>query len=198
MIITLLVNVILWVLIAVFALIILILILPISAELYYDSEKFDFKLKIGFLRVDTLGKWFSNRKSKSGDKKTEKKKKNSEKLKDIQSAAKYVKAFISTSGKIIKMILKSIKFKRLNLKIVVGSEEASKTATTYGAVCAAVYPVTSAFISFSEPKNYDISVIPDFVSEKIKVFIDLKLKTRIISFLIITIKSFMIIRKKLK
>lgn len=197
MIMMLLLNIVLWLLIVVFALIFLFLILPINLELCYDDGKFDFKIKLWFLRVDTLAKWLSTRKSKK-PKKEPKKENSSKKLKDIKSTAKNVKAILASSGKIVKMLIKSIKFKKLNLKIIIGSEEASKTATTYGAVCAAVYPAASAFISCNEPNNYDISVRPDFLSEKIKIFVDLKLKTRIINFLIIAIKSFKIINSKLK
>lgn len=197
MILRILLTIILWVLIVVFALIFLLLILPINIELYSNGEKFDFKIKIWFLRIDTLGKWFSKKKNKN-QKNDSKKQKSGKGLKDIQNSAQYVKAFVSTSGKIIRMVFKSIVFKNFNLKIVVGSEEASKTATTYGMICTAVYPAASAFMAFCEPKNYDISVVPDFVSDKIKVFLDLRIRTRLVSFLIIAIKAFRIVNSKLK
>ena len=168
MIVMLLLNIVLWMLIIVFALIFLLLVLPITFELCYDNGKFDFKIKMWFLRFDNLAKWLSTRKSKK-PKNEPKKENSSKKLKDIKSTAKNVKAILASSGKIIKMLIKSIKFKNLNLRITIGSEEASKTATTYGAVCAAVYPAASALISCNEPKNYDISVRPDFLSEKIKI-----------------------------
>lgn len=190
-------NIILWILIVIFSLICLLLILPISIELHYDGDKFDFKIKLWFLRVDTLVKQFPKKKNKK-IKKDSKKQSGGEKLKDIKSAAKYVKAFIGTSGKMMKMIIKSIVFKRINLKIVVGSEEASQTATNYGILCAAVYPAASAFVECNEPENYDISVVPDFISEKTRIFIDLKLRARIINLLIVAIKLFRIITNKLK
>lgn len=193
----LLLNIFLWLLIIVFALVILVLILPINIEFRYDDGEIDFKIKVLFMRIDKLVKWFSEKKDKA-PKKEPKKEKRDKKLKDIQNAAKYVKALVSTSGKIIKMVLKALKLKKLNLRIVVGSEEASKTATNYGALCAAVYPAASAFIACNEPKSYDISVTPNFVAEKIKIFADLQLRTRIINFLIIIIKLFKIIRNKLK
>lgn len=197
MIIMLLLNIILWVLIVALILIFLLLVLPINLELSYEDGKFDFKLKLWFLRVDTLGKWFSKRQSKDFEKES-KKRENKSALKSIQGSAKYLKAFVTESGKITKMVIKSIVFKKLNLKIVVGSEEASKTATTYGAVCAAVYPVSAAFVSVNEPKNYDISVTPDFVSDKIRIFADIKLKTRVISLLIVAIKLLIMIKSKIK
>lgn len=193
----LVIKIVLWILITLLALIFLLLILPINVELYYNGDKFDFKIKVMFFRVDTLEKWFSKKKNKNPEKER-KKEKASKKLKDIQSVAKYVKAFITNSGKIMKMILKSMVFKGLYFKILVGSEEASKTATTYGAVCTAVYPAFSALIACNEPKNYSISVNPDFLSDKIRIFVDLKLKTRLINFLIIAIKSFKIINSNLK
>ncbi|MDO4199393.1 MAG: DUF2953 domain-containing protein [Clostridia bacterium] len=199
----LLLNIFLWLLTVIFALILLILILPINLEICYENGKFDLKIKVWFLRVDTLGKWFLNRKNKkskdSGKReKNNKKEKNHKKLASIQSTAKYVKAFLSSLGKIMKMVFKSMVFERFNLKIIVGSEEASKTATTYGAVCMAVYPAASAFLEFNEPKNYSIYVTPDFVSEKIRIFLGLKIKTRIISLLVVAIKAFIIINSKLK
>ena len=202
----LLINILLWLLIVIFALIFLLLILPINLEICYQNGKFDFKIKIWFLRVDSLGKMFLNRKNKNPkgsdtsekSSKSGKKEKNHKKLKDIRNIAKYVKAFLSSSGRIIKMVFKSMVFKKFNLKIVVGSEEASKTATTYGGVCAAVYPAVSAFMMFNEPKSYSISVTPDFVSEKINIFLDLQIRTQIISLLIIAIKAFKIINSKLK
>ncbi len=197
MIIMLLLNIILWVLIVALILIFLLLFLPINLELRYEDGKFDFKLKLWFLRVDTLGQWFSTKGDKNPEKES-KKGKNKSTLKSIQSSAKYVKAFVTESGKIMKMIIKSIVFKRLNLKIVVGNEDASKTATTYGSVCATVYPVSAAFVSVNEPKNYDISVTPDFVSDKIRIFADIKLKTRVISLLIVAIKLLIMIKSKIK
>lgn len=197
MITTLLLNILLWLLVFVFALIFLILILPITLQLRYEDGKFDFKIKVLFFRVDNLGKWISEKGGKNPKKSSENENKG-KKLKDIQSAAKYIKSFLVNSGKIIKMILKSMVFEKFNLKIVVGSEEASKTATNYGAVCTAVYPAASALIACNEPKSYDISVFPDFVSEKIKIFLDLKLKTGVLRLLIVTIKAFKIINSKLK
>lgn len=197
MIMILLLKIFLWVLIFVLLLIFLILILPISLELIYNGNKFDFRIKIWFLRLDSLSRRFSKPKAKGSPEKS-KKENTGKKLKDIQNVAKYVKPFFTNSGKIVKLIIKSIVFKRLKFKIIVGSEEASKTATTYGLVCAAVYPVASAFIACNEPKSYDISVVPDFISGKINFFVDLKLKTRIISFLIVALKILKIIKSKLK
>lgn len=196
MIIMLLLNIILWILIVIFALMFFIAILPINLEFCYENGKIDFKLKLWILRIDNLGKLFSKKEDKSSERDSEKVK-SGKKLKEIQNAAKYIKVIVSNSGKIMKMIIKSIVFKKLNLKIFIGSEEASKTATTYGTVCAVVYPVASAFIACNEPKNYNISVTPNFILERIKIFADLKLETRVINLLIVAVKTLRIINSKL-
>ena len=58
MIIMLLLNIILWILIVIFALIFFIAILPINLEFCYENGKIDFKLKLWILRIDNLGKFF--------------------------------------------------------------------------------------------------------------------------------------------
>ena len=64
--------------------------------------------------------------------------------------------------KSLKKLLRKIVVKEFLVNIVVGDEDASTTAVEYGALCASVYPLLSAFESFFEVKNKSYNIKADF------------------------------------
>ena len=167
----LLIKIMLAVLITLFALIFLIIILPINLELCYSGKEFDFKIKILFFRVDSLIKRFSKRETKNAPKEKTEKDKNGEKLQSIKSASKYLKAFLASLGKIMKLIIKSLHFKKLNVKICVGSEEASKTATTFALLTAAREAILGTKLSaMTTAKKRAIAFFHDFLAKLMNLF----------------------------
>lgn len=66
----------------------------------------------------------------------------------------------------IKRLLRNIKIKRVCLDITVAADDAATTAIEYGAVCAAVYPVTALLSTCADIGFKQINVKSDFDSKK--------------------------------
>ena len=82
-------------------------------------------------------------------------------------------------------LLKTVKVKRFNLKIVAACDDAAKTALEYGGICSITFPALSFLMSkmrFSE-RNTKLSVDADFDSSKPILKFDLKIKVRVITVL---------------
>ena len=86
------------------------------------------------------------------------------------------KTFIARFGKHL-----GVKVRRL--KITVGSDNAAKTAVTYGAVCGAVQCLFEVIDNTSHlklPKSCDeFAVVPDFTAEKLSAEVDISFSFRV-------------------
>lgn len=88
-----------------------------------------------------------------------------------------------TLSRIIWM-LKKIKFRNLYLDISVASDDAANTAVTYGAVCAAVYPVINLLEQNTGFFAKEINIYTDFEKLSPEIKAAISLKTRLIYALI--------------
>ena len=187
----------LWLLSVVLVLLFLMLLLPVNVTIKTVDGKYEVKIRLWFLDINKIRHMFSKRDKK--DRKVDKVKKTDKKRSlDYKQVIKYSKLVLASAGKLSRMVVKSMKFKRLSLKLRIGGEDAAKVAIGYGEVCSLFYPLARIFVDINKPKNYNLSVVPDFASESIKADMDICLKTRIFSFLIILINLLRIIRIGLK
>ena len=178
-----------WLVFGLLFLVFLFLFLPIDVDINNREGEFKLKIKLWFLDFDHLKNLFSKR-----VKKKEKTSGKNEKRGRYKETIKYVKLLLVNARKILRLAIKNITFKKLKLKIFVGSGEASKTALEYGGICSVFYPAAAALLEINEPKNYDLSVAPDFSAENMRFDVDIGLKTRLFSLLIILINMLKIIR----
>lgn len=175
---------------SVLAFIVLLLLIPISVHIKYDGDFF-VKLKIaGIKAFEAEPK--EDIKEPSPDTESDKKvkkqtQKSFDKLKEkhgfagaVKEIFEFVKAVISR----LKGELKHIAIRKLCLDIKVASGDAATTATSYGAVCAAVYPVLTFIYGIANVKMKSINILSDFNSDNSDFGFSVIVKARIL-FLII-------------
>lgn len=112
-------------------------------------------------------------------------KKKMSKLKEIFSHPTDIPSFITDIYDIISTVTgkfsKRLKIKIVNFNINIGSDNAAKTAILYGGVCAGINALITLLVHhtrYNENDNDNISVIPDFTSEKTVCDIHLQISLR--------------------
>ena len=180
----------------IFALLAVVLFLPITAEVSFDGE-FLFKIKCLGIMI------FDNKKIKKA-KKTKGKKQNSNqsnakapkkegffkktyKQKGLIGTITYFSEIASFILKKLLWLLKRFKFRRFKLDITVASHDAATTAIQYGKVCAAVYPVISLLQTAIDFKPNKLDISADFKTQKPSVMISVLVKTRVLYLIIATL-----------
>lgn len=140
------------------------------------------------------------KKKKKAEKKKKKNKKDKEENKEGGAPGKKKKTDIPALINMIKNIASAVferfpKYLKVNIKklhLKVGTDDAAKTATTYGAVTAAL-PILLEFINchakLKQYKKDAISVVPDFVSGQSDAQVDIRISIRVISAVIIGIAA---------
>lgn len=182
--------IVLYILAVLLLLIALILLLPVSVDLNY-KEDFSFKVKFLNIKVFPLKEKKQNKKTdkpQSNAKKDNQLKTSFQKLKEkygFSGAIKEIFAFLKECLKHLGGFLKTVKFRKVKLNLVVAESDAFKTAIKYGEVCAVVYPVLSYLESKANIKYKKIDVKSDFNAQKGEFDFSLTAKLQII-FLIIT------------
>lgn len=182
--------IVLYILAVLLLLIALILLLPVSVYLNY-KEDFSFKIKFLNIKVFPLKEKKQNEKTdkpQSNAKKDNQLKTSFQKLKEkygFSGAIKEIFAFLKECLKHLGGFLKTVKFRKVKLNLVVAESDAFKTAIKYGEVCAVVYPVLSYLESKANIKYKKIDVKSDFNAQKGEFDFSLTAKLQII-FLIIT------------
>ena len=196
----------LYIILGIFALIVLLLALPLRIYLHYaPAEGFQFRVKYLFLTVadSTKEKKPKPEKPASAQKPAAKKKKSGGKateklldflgLKDVSSRINFRRAVDSKGlletfrgvaaavkdlfSRIGGLIRKAV-FKRFDLRIAVGDSDAADAAFHYGAVCAAVYPLLTLLDGAMKFKKRTVDVRCDFEQESITAAFDGQLNYR--------------------
>ena len=177
-----------------------LLLIPVFVYAEFSGE-FSAKIKYGFITVfDTQKK-----KPKRQDNKHEKQNKPKEKPKSkskpsllfekkkselgLFGAIKYFLDILKDLLARILWLVKRIDFKHFKLDLTVASDDAAKTAVTYGEVCAAVYPVLSLLNANTNLSLKQVNISADFNKTAIDAEISVILKTRLIYFVIMGIKT---------
>ena len=167
-----------------------LLLIPVSAEISYIDD-FNLRVKYGIIKV------FDNLKPKKPKKeKPKKSKSDSGKKKEKPKKESFISRVFKEKGKIggIKFcfailkavfskliwVLKKISFKKLFLDITVSSDDAANTAVTYGAVCAAVYPVIALIKENTKIGVSEVNVSTDFEKISPVVKAAVAVKTRLL------------------
>ena len=160
------------VLLGILGLIAVLLAIPVTVRLSFDSERgYSGKIQYLFLKFRLPPE---EKEEKDTPKKKEKKEPDEKKkgLRDIikqkgfSGFLDFIAELTSIAGGTAKRLISHIRLKELKIKALVAGEDAACTAVAYGAVSALVYPIASAFITIGKCKHYDVSVTPDFEGEE--------------------------------
>ena len=182
--------IVLYILAVLLLLIALILLLPVSVDLNY-KEDFSVTVKFLNIKVFPLKEKKQNEKTdkpQSNAKKDNQLKTSFQKLKEkygFSGAIKEIFAFLKECLKHLGGFLKTVKFRKVKLNLVVAESDAFKTAIKYGEVCSVVYPVLSYIESKANIKYKKIDIKSDFNAQKGEFDFSFTCKLQII-FLIIT------------
>ncbi len=194
----------LYIILAIIALIVLLLALPLRIYLRYAPEQgFQFRVKYLFLTLSDSTKEQASKKPEQPKLPAAQKEKGGGKaterlldflgLKDVSSKMNFKRAFdekglleiirgVSASVKdllsrIGKLVKKSV-FKRFDLRIAVGDSDAADCAFRYGTVCAAVYPLLTMLDGAMKFKKRDVDISCDFERESTTAVFDGQLNYR--------------------
>ncbi len=162
--------IVLYILLAVFLLLLALLLLPLELKVEYLDE-FNFKLTYIGITLINSKKQQASKEQKSGEN-TKKEENFFVRLFNEKPFPDFLKIIISLLKKVVstlRYILKHIKIRKLSAKIIVASGDAATTGIYYGVVCATLY----TFLEFLE-SNIDISfkkvdVNADFENNKSSV-----------------------------
>lgn len=182
------IMVLLYVILAILAFLILLLLLPVHLIVSYN-EKLGIFMKIFGIKFSVKNK--SKKKAKNKNQPVENKEivsKNDEKPKSLIDRIQYFVNFIKASKDFVLNILSRTKIEDLTFKLSVGGSDAFETATRYGQASSAVYSAFSAICCAKKPKNYEVSVSPDFMSEKSSLVMNLDIKLQPIYMIYFLIK----------
>ncbi|MBO4733470.1 MAG: DUF2953 domain-containing protein [Clostridia bacterium] len=164
-----------------------LLLIPVSAEISYIDD-FNLRVKYGVIKVFDNAKPKKEKKAKpkkpKGDR-AEKGKKESFisrifKEKGKIGGIKFCFAILKAVFSKLIWVLKKISFKKLFLDITVSSDDAANTAVTYGAVCAAVYPVIALIKENTKIGVSEVNVSTDFEKISPVVKAAVAVKTRLL------------------
>lgn len=196
----------LYILLAILALFILLLLCPMGVRIRYGKElclyvrvgPFDFKVipKKKKIRISDYSVKAMERAEKKRKKKEEKKKpapggaaqaKEKEpvelvkRLKDPDSALDTVELLLDMLSVVLDNFGKRLKVSFACLHVTVGGKDPAKTAVTYGVICSLagnIANMLSQHTNLEKTKKTSISVVPDFLAEKTAIYADIRLTVR--------------------
>ena len=157
------------------ALILGILMIPVHAAAYYKDE---FSLKIRFLFFFEYVLFpMKEKKKEEKPEKTEtvketapeKTKKEKRKM-TLEEAVDFIVESVQKYGPGAKMILRNIRFHKIELYWKVGAEDAAACGIKYGRICAWLSGVLGFFRNLMKIEKAKFRVFPDFISEKDEIY----------------------------
>lgn len=179
----------LYIILAVIALIVILFSIKVSVTAVYD-ETFTLDIKWFFIKLRIYPE-DEEKKAKKEAKKAEKeqKKKNSKKEKHkkekteesaspksnifkdfynnqgFAATVNLIRTAAAQLGGFLKGVYRAFVIENLTVLLKVSAgDDAAQTAVKYGKVCSAVYPAMGFICSNMKVKQYDVNVVPDFIS----------------------------------
>lgn len=182
-----------WIFLAILAILLFLLYLPVTAEGAYDGEV-SLKIRWLFLKIPVLpakekeDKPKKPKKEKKAKKQTEgeekPKKKKKIDLDFILEILELVKQALSSLKHPLGWFLRSIRYRDVWLHILVCQDDAHKTAVKYGQCNAIVHSVFSLLRNCIDVKTTDVQIAADFIGEEEKFSGGMKVKVRPLNVLI--------------
>lgn len=193
----------LYIILAVIALIVILFSIKVSVTAVYD-ETFTLDVKWLFIKLRIYPE-DEEKKAKKEAKKAEKeqKKKNSKKEKTekekteepsqpksnifkdfynnqgFAATVNLIRTAAAQLGGFLKGVYRAFVIENLTVLLKVSAgDDAAQTAVKYGKVCSAVYPAMGFICSNMKVKQYDVNVVPDFISAENTATFKLSLSVR--------------------
>lgn len=193
----------LYIILAVIALIVILFSIKVSVTAVYD-ETFTLDIKWLFIKLRIYPE-DEEKKAKKEAKKAEKeqKKKNSKKEKPkkekteesaspkgnifkdfynnqgFAATVNLIRTAAAQLGGFLKGVYRAFVIENLTVLLKVSAgDDAAQTAVKYGKVCSAVYPAMGFICSNMKVKQYDVNVVPDFISAENTATFKLSLSVR--------------------
>ncbi len=182
----------LYVLLAVFAILLLILFVPINLIAEYQEE---LKVKIKFMGIPFSISSFGVNNAKENNDKSSVKGKKRKSSKNVWYTAKKIGTILKTAKKVIIYIAKKIEINFLKLILYVGDKDAAAVAIKYGQANAIIYPALSAVNNINPPKRVIAEVVPDFLNEKVEADFEIDVKSSVFNLLLLFVLIFREYRK---
>ena len=152
-----------------------VLMIPVHVAADY-KEEFSLKIKFLFFFKYVIFPMKEKKKEKEEKQKEEPKTEETEKPKKekrkmtVEEIIDTVIDYVNKFGPGAKMILRNIRFHRLELYWKVTAEDAAACGLKYGKICAWLSGVFGFFRNFVKIENPKIKVFPDFISEKDEIY----------------------------
>lgn len=152
-----------------------VLMIPVHVAADYKDE-FSLKIKFLFFFKYVIFPMKEKKKEKEEKQKEEPKTEETEKPKKekrkmtIEEIIDMVIDYVNKFGPGAKMILRNIRFHRLELYWKVTAEDAAACGLKYGKICAWLSGVFGFFRNFVKIEKPKIKVFPDFISEKDEIY----------------------------
>lgn len=154
-----------------------VLLIPVHAAAEYKEEfslwirfLFFFKIKILPMKEKTE-KEEKPKEQKPKEKKAAEEKPKKEKRKmTLEEIVDLIIETVNKYGPGAKMILRNIRFHRLELYWKVGGEDAAACGIKYGRICAWLSGVLGFFRNFMKIEKAKFRIFPDFISEKDEIY----------------------------
>ena len=193
----------LYIILAVIALIVILFLIKVSVTAVYD-ETFTLDIKWFFIKLRIYPE-DEEKKAKKEAKKAEKeqKKNNSKKEKPkkekteesaspksnifkdfynnqgFAATVNLIRTAAAQLGGFLKGVYRAFVIENLTVLLKVSAgDDAAQTAVKYGKVCSAVYPAMGFICSNMKVKQYDVNVVPDFISAENTATFKLSLSVR--------------------
>ena len=170
---------------------------PVNIRLWTSEEKkVKFAVKFLFVNINNQKEKTQKAASKSPDKKDNLLKVYFKKYGFTDTVSKIFE-ILGDALRELSFVLHRAKFKKIHLTIICATNDASKTALSYGAICSAIYPVTALLDNeFKIAKNaFDINIGCDFNTDKPDYSFDIEISLKSFSAVVSAIKLFRRYRK---
>ena len=152
-----------------------VLMIPVHAVADY-KDSFSLKIKfLFFFKSDILPMKEKKEEEKEKQEKPKKEKASEEKKKEkrkmtFEEMVDFIVDCVKKYGPGAKIILRNIRFHRLELYWKVTAEDAAECGMKYGKVCGWVSGIFGFFRNFMKIENPKIKIYPDFLSEEDEIY----------------------------
>lgn len=162
-----------WILLLILVLIIAFLYVPSGVKVVYNDGKIKIHLTLFFFKILLYD---SEKPKKEKKQKKEKSPTQSPKKEKKKLDFNLIKSLVRGSKKALAILFKKTRLTKVNLIVAVGGEDPYKTGMTFGMLNAAAYPILGFLNTVENIKFTHVSIYPDFMSEKTRIYTSFRAK----------------------
>ena len=173
----------LYILLGFLALLIAVLLVPVFGRITYDGELM-VRIRVLGIPITLAPRPQKTTPRRSRKAKTEPSPKSS-KYRELVSLLKqdglvgtlsFLREIAALAAKTVGRVLRSVTVSRLDLQLIVATDDPAVTAQRYGQVCGVLYPALAGIESVVSVRHRHLRVEPNFLMEKSAVRFDIRLR----------------------